>query len=159
MSPFHIVLFNPEIPPNTGNIMRLCANTNCILHIIEPISFEINAKSLRRAGMDYLKDIKINYYEDLDNFILKNKFNRFFLVSKFGRKAYHEIKYELGDFLVFGSESKGFTKELLKKFMGSEKVCIPMANNSRSINLSNAVSIIVYEALRQNNFQFLSNEK
>ena len=155
MSIFQIVLYNPEIPPNTGNIMRLCANTNCCLHLIKPIGFKIDEKSVRRAGMDYLKNVKTLIYEDINDFLSKNNFNRYFLISKYGKKNYSSIRYQLGDCLIFGSESSGLPENILEKFNNSEKIFIPMAPKSRSLNLSNAVAIIIFEALRQNNFHFL----
>ncbi len=154
MPTFHIVLFNPEIPPNTGNIMRLCANSNCSLHIIEPMGFNIDEKAVRRAGLDYTKKIKTTIYKDVDNFIKKNNFKRFYLVSKYGKICYNTIKYQIGDCFIFGSESKGFTNELIQRFKHSKKIFIPMSSDSRSLNLSNAVAILIYEALRQTNFNF-----
>ncbi len=154
MSTFEIVLFNPEIPPNTGNIMRLCANTGCNLHIIEPIGFKINEKTLRRAGMDYIKNIKTEIYKNIDSFLKKNNFKRFFLVSKFGKIIFSEVNYQHGDCFIFGSESQGLPKDIINKFKNSNIIKIPMTNNSRSLNISNAVAVIVYEGLRQNNFQF-----
>ncbi len=155
MPAFEIILFNPEIPPNTGNIMRLCANTNCGLHIIKPIGFKIDEKSLRRAGMDYKEKVKTVIYENIDDFLKKNNFKRFFLVSKYGKFCYDKLEYNLGDCFIFGSESKGFSNELLEKFKSSKKISIPMAPDSRSLNLSNSVAVCIYEALRQTEFQFL----
>ena len=132
MNTYSVVLVNPEIPPNTGNIIRLCANTNTKIHIIKPIGFELNQKSFKRAGMDYLKK-----------------------VSKYGDKNYSKINYVSGDCFVFGSESKGLPNSVTNKFQSSTKIFIPMALGSRSINLANAVSIVIYEALRQRQFQFL----
>ena len=154
MSTFEIVLFNPEIPPNTGNIMRLCSNTACNLHIIEPIGFEIDEKTVRRAGMDYIKNIKTSIYKDINIFLKKNKFGRFFLVSKYGKKKFSEINYQIGDCFIFGSESKGLPEIVINKFKKSDIISIPMATNNRSLNISNAVAVIIYEGLRQNNFQF-----
>ncbi len=155
MTTFEIVLFNPEIPPNTGNIMRLCANTGCNLHIIEPMGFDINEKSLRRAGLDYIKNIKTKIYRDINIFLKDNNFGRFHIVSKFGRSRYTELNYKFGDCFIFGSESKGIPMNIIKKFKDSKKIFIPMAANSRSLNISNAVAIIIYEGLKQNNFHFL----
>ena len=155
MHSFGIVLFNPEIPPNTGNIMRLCANTGCHLHLIEPLGFNLKEKSLRRAGMDYVKDVKISIHENIFEFLNKNLFSRYFIVTKYGKKAYTNIKYLKNDCFIFGSESKGIPKNILNEFENSKKISIPMISGSRSLNLSNSVSIIIYEALRQNKFQFL----
>ena len=155
MNTYSVVLVNPEIPPNTGNIIRLCANTNTKIHIIKPIGFELNQKSFKRAGMDYLKKVKISVYENMTQFLKQNSFNRFFLVSKYGDKNYSKINYVSGDCFIFGSESKGLPNSITNKFQSSTKIFIPMALGSRSINLANAVSIVIYEALRQRQFQFL----
>ena len=155
MSTFGIVLFNPEIPPNTGNIMRLCSNTGFSLHIIKPMGFDINDKSLRRAGMDYLKNVETTIYENISKFLIRGLFQRYFLVSKYGDFNYAEIKFKKNDCFIFGSESSGLPKKIIKKFMNSKRIYIPMVQGSRSLNLANAVSIITYEALRQNKFQFL----
>ena len=152
---FGVVLFNPEIPPNTGNIIRLCANTGCCLHLIEPMGFSLNEKSLRRAGMDYVKDVKISIYENIFDFLNKNLFGRYFIVTKYGKEAYTNRKYFKNDCFIFGSESKGIPKNILNEFENSKKISIPMICGSRSLNLSNSVSIIIYEAFRQNKFQFL----
>ena len=152
---FGVVLFNPEIPPNTGNIIRLCANTGCCLHLIKPMGFSLNEKSLRRAGMDYVKNVKISVHENIYDLINKVLFKRYFIVTKYGKKTYTEKKYLKNDCFIFGSESKGIPKHILKEFENSKKISIPMIYGSRSLNLSNSVSIVVYEALRQNKFQFL----
>jgi len=155
MHSFGIVLFNPEIPPNTGNIIRLCANTGCCLHLIEPMGFSLNEKSLRRAGMDYVKHVKISIHENIFDFLNKDLFSRYFIVTKYGKEAYTNIKYFKNDCFIFGSESKGIPKNILNEFESSKKISIPMLCASRSLNLSNSVSIVIYEALRQNKFQFL----
>ena len=155
MNSFGVVLFNPEIPPNTGNIIRLCANTGCCLHLIEPMGFSLNEKSLRRAGMDYIKNVKISIHENIFDFLKKDLFSRYFIVTKYGKEAYTKRKYFKNDCFVFGSESKGIPKNILNEFENSKKISIPMICGSRSLNLSNSVSIVIYEALRQNKFQFL----
>ena len=155
MHSFGIVLFNPEIPPNTGNIIRLCANTGCCLHLIEPMGFSLNEKSLRRAGMDYVKDVKISIHENIFDFLNKDLFSRYFIVTKYGKQTYTKKKYIKNDCFIFGSESKGIPKNILNEFENSKKISIPMICGSRSLNLSNSVSIVIYEALRQNKFQFL----
>ena len=152
---FEIVLFQPEIPPNTGNIIRLCANTGSRLHIIKPIGFDIGEKAMRRAGMDYLKKVDLHVYDNLDDFIENNKFKRLFLVTKFAEKPYNEYSYKIGDYFMFGSESSGFTDEVFKKFKNQKKILIPMLPNSRSLNLSNSVSVCIYEAWKQNKFDYL----
>ena len=152
---FGVVLFNPEIPPNTGNIIRLCANTGCCLHLIKPMGFSLNEKSLRRAGMDYIKNVKISVHENIFDFINKGLFKRYFIVTKYGEKTFTEKKYLKNDCFIFGSESKGIPNKILKEFENSMKISIPMIYGSRSLNLANSVSIVIYEALRQNKFQFL----
>ena len=152
---FGVVLFNPEIPPNTGNIIRLCANTGCRLHLIKPMGFTLNEKSLRRAGMDYTKNVQISIHENIFDLLDKGIFDRYFIVTKYGKKIYTEKKYFKNDCFIFGSESKGIPKNILKQFEDSKKISIPMILGSRSLNLANSVSVVIYEALRQNNFQFL----
>ena len=152
---FGVVLFNPEIPPNTGNIIRLCANSGCCLHLIKPMGFSLTEKSLRRAGMDYVKNVKISVHENIFDLINKGLFKRYFIVTKYGEKSYTDIKYLKNDCFIFGSESKGIPINILKEFENSNKISIPMINGSRSLNLATSVSIVIYEALRQNKFQFL----
>lgn len=149
---FQIVLFNPQIPPNTGNILRLCANTCSKLHIIKPIGFNLDEKSLRRAGLDYYKSVNLKVYECLDDFLKKNTFKNLYLITKFGNKRYDKITYQRNDFLMFGSEIDGLSKEVYEKLKNSPKIYIPMSKGSRSINLANAVSICLYEAWKQINF-------
>ena len=152
---FNIVLFNPQIPPNTGNILRLCANTGCKIHLIEPLGFSLDKKSLRRAGLDYYKHVKLNIYKNIDDFLVNNIYKNIYLVTKFGNVNYSSIKYKINDYFMFGSEINGLSDEIYKKLSNSEKIFIPMLPNNRSINLSNAVSVCVYEAWKQNNFSTL----
>ena len=149
---FQIVLFNPQIPPNTGNIFRLCANTGSKLHIIKPIGFKIDEKSLRRAGLDYYRNVDLKVYESLDEFLKFNTFSNLFLITKYGKKGYDEVKYARNDFFMFGSEINGLSEEVYKKLSGSLKIYIPMIPGNRSLNLANAVSICIYEAWKQINF-------
>ena len=149
---FNIVLFNPQIPPNTGNILRLCANTGCKIHLIEPLGFSLDKKSLRRAGLDYYKNVKINVYKNINDFLSKNINSNIYLITKFGNVNYSKIKYRVNDYLMFGSEIHGLSNEVYQKLESSEKIFIPMLSNNRSINLSNAVSVCIYEAWKQNNF-------
>ena len=149
---FNIVLFNPQIPPNTGNILRLCANTGTKLHIIKPIGFDLSEKSLRRAGLDYYKKVDLRIYDSLDQFLKNNKFKNLFLVTKFGKKRYDKVEYKRNDFFMFGSEINGLSEEVYTKLNGSVKIYIPMILGNRSINLANAVSVCVYEAWKQINF-------
>lgn len=145
----NIVLFEPEIPHNTGNIIRLCANTGAKLHLIKPYGFYIKDKRLRRAGLDYKDLINIVEYDSLDDFLHKNKTNRILIVNSKCNKLYNEVNYQKNDFLLFGKESIGLPDDVCEKFLG---VSLPMQKTSRSINLSNCVAIVAYEAWRQLNF-------
>jgi len=152
----HIVLYKPQIPPNTGNIARTCAGTDAHLHLIFPLGFSLEDKMLRRAGLDYWDELKITYHRNLSEFLEYAKDGKLYLVSKFARKTYSDVDYTDTDedhFFIFGKETTG----LPEKFMRSnEENCIrlPMDDTHiRSLNLSNTVSIVIYEALRQQNFQ------
>ena len=149
---FQVVLFNPQIPPNTGNILRICSNTGSNLHIIKPIGFSLNEKSMRRAGLDYYSSVKMHVYDNLNDFLSKNNFNNIYLITKFGKKRYDEVNYERNDYLMFGSEINGLSEEVYEKLNKSTRIFIPMFPENRSINLANAVSICVYEAWKQINF-------
>ena len=149
---FQVVLFNPQIPPNTGNILRICANTGSNLHIIKPIGFSLNEKSMRRAGLDYYSSVKMYVYDNLNDFLSKNNFKNIYLITKFGKKRYDEVNYKRNDYLMFGSEINGLSEEIYKKLIKSTRIFIPMYPKNRSINLANAVSICVYEAWKQINF-------
>jgi len=149
---FQVVLFNPQIPPNTGNILRICSNTGSNLHIIKPIGFSLNEKSMRRAGLDYYSSVKMCVYDNLNDFLSKNNFNNIYLITKFGKKRYDEVNYKRNDYLMFGSEINGLSEEVYKKLNKSTRIFIPMFPENRSINLANAVSICVYEAWKQINF-------
>ena len=147
----NIVLYSPQIPPNTGNIMRLCSNTGLTLHIIEPIGFLLDDKSLKRAKLDYFSDINPIIYKNYKSFINTIDEKKIYAVTKFGRKIYTEVNYDHNIFLLFGSETNGLPKTILSQL---ENRClkIPMINKSRSLNLSNSVAIVVYEAWRQLKF-------
>jgi tRNA (cytidine/uridine-2'-O-)-methyltransferase len=149
---YHIVLFEPEIPPNTGNIMRLCANTGFKLHLIEPLGFSLEEKQLKRAGMDYIAQITLKTYPNFEDFLEQNHPNRLFCCSSKADRLYADVLYRQGDYFVFGPESRGLPQDLLKQFPVSDHIQIPMASPGRSLNLSNAVAIITYEAWRQNQF-------
>lgn len=147
---FNIVLVEPEIPQNTGNIARTCAATGSSLHLIRPLGFEIDDKKLKRAGLDYWHLLDIRFYDDLNDFFSKNKGNYYFASTKAVNK-YSDVKFEDGDYIFFGKETKGLDEELLKN--NKDKcIRIPMLSEARSLNLSNSVAIVIYEALRQNNF-------
>jgi tRNA (cytidine/uridine-2'-O-)-methyltransferase len=149
---FNIVLFQPEIPPNTGNIIRLCANTGCNLHLIEPLGFELEDKQLRRAGLDYHEWAPVKTYSSVEE--LKPEGNVYALSTK-GHKHYHQVSFKAGDYLVFGPETRGLPDEYLDSMEGGHVLRLPMLEHSRSLNLSNTVAIVVYEAMRQNQFNNL----
>jgi len=149
----NIVLFEPEIPPNTGNIMRLCANTGTHLHLIEPLGFDLDEKSLRRAGLDYRDTVHLKIYKSFEEYREIAQPQRIFACSTKGRKSYHTLNFQIGDHLLFGPETRGLPAHLLTEFQDS-LIRIPMVAKSRSINLSNAVAIILFEAWRQLEFDF-----
>lgn len=149
---FHIVLFEPEIPPNTGNIIRLIANAGAYLHLIHPLGFDLNDKQLKRAGMDYRELSRVVEHESFENFIKNHTTNELFAASTKGTKRYTNVEFNEGDTIVFGPESRGLPEDILNYIGKNNILRIPMQNNSRSLNLSNAVGVILYEALRQINF-------
>lgn len=149
---FHIVLFEPEIPPNTGNIIRLAANTGCSLHLIEPLGFELADKQLRRAGLDYHEWAEVARYANYADFIKARKYNSLYAFTTKARVIYSDAVFAPGDALLFGPESRGLPLEILDSFDTEKKLRIPMTNKSRSLNLSNTVAIAVYEAWRQQAF-------
>ena len=149
---FNIVLVEPEIPQNTGNISRTCAVTGCALHLVRPLGFSVDDRQLKRAGLDYWKDLSIYYYDSFEEVEERNRGSRFFLFSTHADRSYAEAEYREGDFLVFGKETAG----LGEKILSSHKDCIyriPMRPNECSLNLSNSVAVVVYEAFRQNGFK------
>lgn len=153
---FHIVLVEPEIPQNTGNIARTCAATGCTLHLVKPLGFEISDKQLKRAGLDYWKLVNVIVHDSFEEVLsLADKNARFYYFTTKAPRAYTEATFQKGDYLVFGKETKGLPEELLVKHK-EECVRIPMIEESRSLNLSNSVAIAVYEALRQNKFEGLN---
>ncbi len=157
MSEINIVLVEPEIPQNTGNIARTCAATGARLHIVKPMGFTIDDKKLKRAGLDYWYLLDLTYYENMDDFFQKNpKGNYFFFTTK-ARKAHSDVQYPDKSYLIFGKETKGLPEELLLEHP-DECVRIPMIDDARSLNLSNSVAIGVYEALRQMNYPALQNK-
>ena len=151
---FNVVLFEPEIPPNTGNIIRLCANTGAKLHLIHPLGFEINAKELRRAGLDYIDWSIVYHYNNYGDYIDKNGFKSLYAVSTKGKKYYSNCNFFENDSFIFGPETRGLPQKILDKFETEKILKIPMLENNRSLNLSNATSIIIYEAWRQINFKY-----
>ena len=149
---FHIVLFEPEIPANTGNIIRLCANTGSQLHLIRPLGFDMDDKKLRRAGLDYHEFADVLEYDSLDEFVDKVKPARVFGISTKGQRYVHDIQYEENDALLFGPETRGLPEEI-RNSLGKDRILrIPMQPTNRSLNLSNAVTLMVYEAWRQLDF-------
>ena len=149
---FNVVLFEPEIPPNTGNIIRLCANTGAKLHLIHPLGFDMDEKSLRRAGLDYIDQSMIHHYENYQDYLEKNQESTLYAISTKGKQHYSNCEFKAGDSFIFGPETRGLPKEILDEFDKDTILRIPMLKNSRSLNLSNSTSIIVYEAWRQNEF-------
>lgn len=149
--PMNIVLVEPSIPPNTGNIARLCAATGTVLHLVEPLGFDLSEKQLRRAGLDYWENVELRIWPDFDAFMLQNKTGRKHLFTTAGRKSVYDAEYRPGDCLVFGNETLGLPDELLERY--PENHCnIPIRlDHVRSLNLSNCASIALYEALRQIN--------
>lgn len=146
----NIVLVEPEIPANTGNIIRTCACTNSTLHLIKPLGFSMDEKHLRRAGLDYMDLVKIYVYENFEEFEEKNKNKKFFLFSTKSQKNHYDVRYDNDCYLIFGKETKGLSEKILKKY-SQEMVRIPMVNEERirSLNLSNSVAVAVYEGIRQ----------
>jgi tRNA (cytidine/uridine-2'-O-)-methyltransferase len=145
----NIVLFEPEIPPNTGNIIRLCANTGFQLHLIEPLGFTWDDKRLRRAGLDYHEFTAIKKHADYQAFLASESPERLFALTTKGTPAHSAVAYQKGDYLLFGPESRGLPAGILDALPAQHKIRIPMIAESRSMNLSNAVSVVVYEAWRQ----------
>lgn len=157
---FNIVLYQPEIPPNTGNIIRLCANTGCRLHLIEPMGFNLEDKHVRRAGLDYEMQRKPLRYASFNDFLntiqasSHTKKSTIYLCSTKVSTVYSDVHFKSGDSFVFGPETRGLPIEILNQFPDNQKITIPMVPLSRSLNLSNSVSIILYEAWRQQGFAF-----
>ncbi|NOY66231.1 MAG: tRNA (uridine(34)/cytosine(34)/5-carboxymethylaminomethyluridine(34)-2'-O)-methyltransferase TrmL [Gammaproteobacteria bacterium] len=150
---FNIVLFEPEIPPNTGNIIRLCANTGSQLHLIKPLGFELDDKRLRRAGLDYHEFANINIYDDFDEFLQKEKPQRMFACTTKAQFSYAEVEYRQGDTFIFGPETRGLPESVRLSLKPENNIRISMLADSRSLNLSNAVAVILYEAWRQQGFK------
>ena len=153
---FNIVLYQPEIPPNTGNIIRLCANTGCHLHLIEPLGFDLDDKRLRRAGLDYHEWADVQTHPSLESYSSKlTGSSSIYAISTRGKQNYSEISYSPGDSLVFGPETRGLPQDYLDSLAPENILRLPMLENSRSLNLSNTAAIVVYEALRQTAFKGL----
>ena len=148
----NIVLLEPEIPANTGNIGRTCVATGTKLHLIEPLGFDISDKAVRRAGMDYWKDLDLAVYKNFEEFLEKNPGAKIYMATTKAEKTYTQAEYGPDDYIMFGKESAGIPEEILLKYRETS-VRIPMIGEIRSLNLGNSVAIMLYEALRQNNFE------
>ena len=148
----NIALYEPEIPPNTGNIIRLCANTGCKLHLIKPLGFDLDDKKLRRAGLDYREFAQIRVWDTLKKFLIETDGKRVFGVTTKGQKNYSDVLFEREDIMLFGPETRGLPNNVLDSLPPEMKIRIPMKEDSRSLNLANAASVIIYEAWRQLNF-------
>jgi len=149
---FNVILVNPDIPPNTGNIIRLCANTGCQLHLVHPLGFALDDKRLRRAGLDYHEFATVKEYDSFAEFMDTAKPKRLFAIETEGERYYTDVKYQADDYLMFGSETKGLAKDILQQVPDENVLLIPMLPDTRSLNLSNSVALVVYEAWRQLSF-------
>ena len=145
-------MYEPEIPANTGNVIRLCANTGMNLHLIKPLGFEMDDKKLRRAGLDYHEWVAVNVHDSLDDFVINISPNRIFALSTKGTQLYSSVIFQAGDALLFGPETRGLPSTVLANFKSDCCLYLPMQATSRSLNLSNTVSIVLYEAWRQLGF-------
>lgn len=152
---FHIVLVEPEIPPNTGNVIRLAANTGCALHLIEPLGFSMEDKHMRRAGLDYHEYAQVKRHADWATFLSTEKPNaaRMFALTTKGTRFVHDAQFQAGDWFVFGAETRGLSPELRESFDPANRLKLPMLEGQRSLNLSNSVAVVTYEAWRQNGFK------
>ncbi|MDO8350200.1 MAG: tRNA (uridine(34)/cytosine(34)/5-carboxymethylaminomethyluridine(34)-2'-O)-methyltransferase TrmL [Gallionella sp.] len=150
---FHVILYQPEIPPNTGNIIRLCANTGCQLHLIKPLGFTLEDKQLIRAGLDYHEFARLRVHATLEDCLSAFDPARVFALTTKGSQPFHEISYRAGDAFLFGPESRGLPADVLSQFKAEQRVRLPMLPDNRSLNLSNTVAVAVYEAWRQTGFE------
>jgi len=148
----HIILYQPEIPPNTGNIIRLCANTGASLHLVGPLGFQLDNTRVKRAGLDYADLTRVQQYVNWNDFLLQHPEMKLWAFSTRGTKAYHRAKFKAGDGLLFGPETRGLPDKILKETDPERCLYLPMAEASRSLNLSNTVAVGLYEAWRQLNF-------
>lgn len=148
----NVILYQPEIPPNTGNIIRLCANTGSQLHLISPFAFELDDRQLRRAGLDYHEFASIRVHENLSTCLQTLPDAQLYAFTTKGKRSYHTVTYRPGDAILFGPESRGLPEEVLQRLSPDQRLRLPMLPHSRSLNLSNAVAVVVFEAWRQCNF-------
>ena len=153
MSMLHVVLYQPEIPPNTGNVIRLCANTGARLHLIRPLGFGLDHAKLRRAGLDYHEFADVSVHDTLESFTAAVRPPRLFALSTRGRTLYADARFADGDAVVFGPETRGLPQDLLDALPAAQRLRLPMRPGNRSLNLSNAVAVVVYEAWRQAGFR------
>ncbi len=153
----NIVLVNPQIPQNTGNIARTCAVTGSALHLVKPLGFSLDDKYLKRAGLDYWDQLDINIHENFDRFWKKISKKRIYIFTSKSQRSYHEIQYDLDEYLIFGPEPDGMSEEFLRDNF-SKCLRIPMLDEARSLNLANSVAIVIYEAFRQHNFPDFKKE-
>lgn len=149
---FNVILYQPEIPPNTGNIIRLCANTGARLHLIRPLGFDLDDKHLRRAGLDYHEYATMQVHDSLGDCLLGLPRARLFAFTTKASRPYHEVRYQAGDAFLFGPESRGLPQEVLESIDPERRLRLPMLPDNRSLNLSNTVAVAVYEAWRQLGF-------
>lgn len=150
---FEIVLFEPEIPPNTGNIIRLCANTGTALHLVEPLGFTLEDRQLQRAGLDYHEYATLKVHPNWAACLAHFNGRRLFAATTKGATRHTDVHFQVGDVLVFGPESRGLPVEILESFVSGQRIRLPMQPASRSLNLSNAAAVMLYEAWRQNDFE------
>jgi tRNA (cytidine/uridine-2'-O-)-methyltransferase len=149
---FNIVLFEPEIPPNTGNIIRLCANTGCQLHLIKPLGFDMEEKALRRAGLDYHEWASVRIHENYANFLETEQPKIIYALTTKGKRTHSEASFKKGDFLMFGPETRGLPEDVRASIPFEQWLRLPMMESSRSMNLSNTVAVMIFEAWRQNDY-------
>ncbi|MGB3385459.1 MAG: tRNA (uridine(34)/cytosine(34)/5-carboxymethylaminomethyluridine(34)-2'-O)-methyltransferase TrmL [Marinomonas sp.] len=155
----HIVLYQPEIPPNTGNVIRLCANTGYKLHLIEPLGFDLEDKKLRRAGLDYHEFARLKRYPDFQAFVDQNDIGTIYALTTKGSRPHSEAAFKANDVLVFGPETRGLPAEFIEALPKEQRLRLPMQANSRSLNLSNTVAVMVYESWRQLGYQMPAGEQ
>ncbi|HSN17853.1 MAG TPA: tRNA (uridine(34)/cytosine(34)/5-carboxymethylaminomethyluridine(34)-2'-O)-methyltransferase TrmL [Gammaproteobacteria bacterium] len=149
---FNVVLYQPEIPPNAGNIIRLCANTGAALHLIHPLGFELSESRVKRAGLDYHEMANVHEHKDFDAFLQKVHPSRLFALSTRGMRRYTEVAFQPGDAFLFGPETRGLPQAILDALPSDQVLRLPMRPDNRSLNLSNAVAVLVFEAWRQQGF-------
>jgi len=149
---FELILYQPEIPPNTGNIIRVCANTGTTLHLVHPLGFALDDKRMRRAGLDYHEFAALHEHENLETCLQALSDRRIFALSTRGRQSYAAVEYQAGDVFLFGPETRGLPQATLDALPAEQRLRIPMQPDNRSLNLSNSVAIVIYEAWRQQGF-------